>query len=169
MQLAAELIFLGSVATTFVGAAIAIFNPSLIRGIAGLALSFLGVAGIYYFLSSPFLTFMQVLIYIGAICVTLVFAVMLSGNSAEKKPEKRKTLPTLMAALACSAFTGLLLYAALTAQWKAAPSAQLDGSLERIGEALLSTYSMSFELISVVLVVAMIGALLLSRDGRDKQ
>ena len=55
------------------------------------------------------------------------------------------------------------------ARWSDIPLKQADGSLERIGQSLLSTYSMSFELISVVLLVAMVGALVLAREGRDRQ
>ena len=57
----------------------------------------------------------------------------------------------------------------MTARWSDIPLKQADGSLERIGQSLLSTYSMSFELISVVLLVAMVGALGLAREGRDRQ
>ena len=57
----------------------------------------------------------------------------------------------------------------MTARWSDIPLKQADGSLERIGQSLLSTYSMSFELISVVLLVAMVGALVLAREGRDRQ
>ena len=57
---------------------------------------------------------------------------------------------------------------ALYGVWPQTPAAQAPGTVERVGEALLSTYSMSFELISVVLVVAMVGALALARHGREK-
>ena len=56
----------------------------------------------------------------------------------------------------------------IVAPWPETPPSQIEGTIERIGQALLSTYSMSFELISVVLVVAMVGALALARHGRDK-
>ena len=133
------------------------------------ALSLLGVAGIYYYLSSPFLAFMQILIYIGAVCVTLVFAIMLAERSHRTQVAQKGPLVLALCTLGGSVFTATLLATTLTARWNDTPPVQTDGSLERIGESLLSTYSMSFELISVVLLVAMVGALVLAREGRDRQ
>lgn len=160
-------LFLIFVGATFFGALVAITTKRLIRSVAGLALSFLGVAGIYYFLSSPFLAFMQLLIYVGAVCVTLVFAIMLADRSHKMRPLLRGPA-LIMALLAGGAFTASLVAMSFLARWRTPPAQQADGSLERIGESLLSTYSMSFELISVVLLVAMVGALALARHGRDR-
>ncbi|MDD4700826.1 MAG: NADH-quinone oxidoreductase subunit J [Desulfovibrio sp.] len=169
LQTIAGIIFLVFVAATFFGAAVAVTTRRLIRSVAGLALCLLGVAGIYYYLSSPFLAFMQILIYIGAVCVTLVFAIMLAERSHRVQVAQKGPLVLALGTLGGSVFTATLLATTLTARWNDAPPTQADGSLERIGQSLLSTYSMSFELISVVLLVAMVGALVLAREGRDRQ
>ena len=62
----AEGIFWFFVVVTFTGGVLAVGAHSLIRRVAGLALCFTGVAGLYYYLSSPFVAFMQMLIYVGA-------------------------------------------------------------------------------------------------------
>ena len=169
LQIIAGVIFLVFVAATFFGAAVAVTTRRLIRSVAGLALSLLGVAGIYYYLSSPFLAFMQILIYIGAVCVTLVFAIMLAERSHRTQVAQKGPLVLALCTLGGSVFTATLLATSMTARWSDIPLKQADGSLERIGQSLLSTYSMSFELISVVLLVAMVGALVLAREGRDRQ
>ena len=168
MQTLAEGIFYFFVLVTFCGAILAVSARTLIRRVAGLALCFTGVAGLYYYLSSPFVAFMQMLVYVGALCVTITFAIMLAETSdANRAPRRHKLSLTLGAAASC-AITAVLATLSITAPWPDTPQAQTEGTIERIGQSLLSTYSLSFELISVVLVVAMVGALALARHGRDK-
>lgn len=70
--------FWGVVALTIVGAAIAIFPRNILYNVLGLALALTGIAGLYNFLGSFFIALMQLLIYVGAICIAIVFAIMLS-------------------------------------------------------------------------------------------
>ena len=162
------LLFFAFIGITLAGALVATSARSLIRSVAGLALCFLGVAGLYYYLNSPFVALMQILIYVGAICVTIIFAVMLAESSELKQVTRRNALVGPLAFLV----SGLLVFAlaglALKTQWLAAPCLVNRGTVEDLGQSLLTTYSMSFELISVVLLVAVVGSLVLARHGRDK-
>ena len=168
MQTLAEGIFWFFVLVTFCGAILAVSARTLIRRVAGLALCFTGVAGLYYYLSSPFVAFMQMLVYVGALCVTITFAIMLAETSDANRTPRRHRLSMVLGAAASCAITAVLAALSITATWPDTPQAQTEGTIERIGQSLLSTYSLSFELISVVLVVAMVGALALARHGRDK-
>ena len=168
MQSLAEGIFWFFVLVTFCGAVLAVSARTLIRRVAGLALCFTGVAGLYYYLSSPFVAFMQMLVYVGALCVTITFAIMLAETSDANRPPRRHRLSLFLGAAASCAVIAVLVALSVKAPWPDTPPAQTEGTIERIGQSLLSTYSMSFELISVVLVVAMVGALALARHGRDK-
>ncbi len=168
MQSLAEGIFWFFVLVTFCGAILAVSARTLIRRVAGLALCFTGVAGLYYYLSSPFVAFMQMLVYVGALCVTITFAIMLAETSDANRTPRRHKLSLFLGAVASCAITAALVALSIEAPWPDTPSTQIQGTIERIGQMLLSTYSMSFELISVVLVVAMVGALALARHGRDK-
>ena len=162
------LLFFAFLGITLAGALVATSARSLIRSVAGLALCFLGVAGLYYYLNSPFVALMQILIYVGAICVTIIFAVMLAESSELKQVTRRNVLVGPLAFLV----SGLLVFAlaglALKTQWLASPCLVNRGTVEDLGQSLLTTYSMSFELISVVLLVAVVGSLVLARHGRDK-
>jgi NADH-quinone oxidoreductase subunit J len=163
-------IFILFVATTAAGALIAALSRRVMRSVCGLALCCLGLAGLYYFLNSPFLALMEILIYVGAVCVTMVFAVMLA--------EPEETVPTEKSGAsylwgACAVAVGTLIFWGLwhvgTAEPLPPPASRLsDGSVETIGKALLTTYSMAFELISLVLLVAILGALAIARPGRSK-
>jgi NADH-quinone oxidoreductase subunit J len=164
----AGIVFWVLIGATVVGAMIATNAKRLIRAVSGLALCFIGVAGLYYFLNSPFLAAMQMLIYVGAVCVTIVFAVMLADPNNEDESGKRSPITGYLGFV-----VGLLLFLGLgvlgrKTSWFAASERINDGNIAAIGNALLTKYSMVFELISVVLLLAIIGSLVLARAGRDK-
>jgi NADH-quinone oxidoreductase subunit J len=164
----AGLLFLVMIALTVAGALLATNARRLIRAVAGLALCFVGVAGIYYFLNSPFVALMQILIYVGAVCITFVFAVMLAEPEEMQRVNKRNALVGPLSILVSGVMVwGLVALAAMTS-WQKSPVRLNDGSLEKLGESLLGRYSMSFEMISIVLLVAIIGSLVLARAGRTK-
>ncbi len=160
------LIFLFLIGLTVFGGLIATNAARLIRSVAGLAMCFIGVAGIYYYLNSPFVAVMEMLIYVGAVCVTIVFAVMLADP--ESLPQFGKQNALVGAAsfgIGLLLFLGLIGVAGKTKWMEAAPKVN-DGSINEVGKSLLTTYSMVFEVISVVLLVAIIGSLVLARTGR---
>jgi len=163
-----SLVFIIVVMTTVLGAVIATHSERLIRAVTGLAICFIGVAGLYYYLHSPFVALMEMLIYVGAVTVTIVFAVMLADPNPEGGAEKGSIFTgPLSFALGIMLFWGLSALAGKTA-W-VLPAARInDGSLEEVGKSLLTNYSMVFELISIVLLVAIIGSLVLARQGRSR-
>ena len=142
----------------------------VIRCVCGLAICCIGLAGLYYFLYSPFLALMEILIYVGAVCVTIVFAVMLAEPDEPIRDDNRG------AAALWAGFALLVSAAIFWGLWRlgaqqdwTAPAARLsDGSVSAIGKSLLTTYSLAFELISLALLVAIIGALAIARTGRTK-
>lgn len=164
----AGLVFLGCVAATIAGAVIATNAARLIRAVTGLALCMVGVAGIYYFLGSPFVALMQILIYAGAVCVTIIFAIMLAEPHEMKRCGDVHALAGPASIVAAAVLVaGLATLAGKTA-WPPAAMRANNGALEEVGQSMLTTYSMSFELISVVLLIAIIGSLVLARSGRSK-
>jgi NADH-quinone oxidoreductase subunit J len=158
------------VATTAAGALIAALSRRITRSVCGLATCSVGLAGLFYFLDSPFLALMEILIYVGAVCVTIVFAIMLAEPD-EPAPEEKRGTAVLWGGLAL-AVSALIFWSlwrlGVQAHW-APPAARVtDGSVKAIGISLLTTYSMAFELISLVLLVAIMGALVVARAGRTK-
>lgn len=150
-----------------VGAGFAVFNSNLVRALVGLVFAFMGVAGMYILMQAPFLAFMQLLIYVGAICVLIFFALMLAqadGKGDELGPNKWKTWRALR--------TGLLPLAVLTPSliMHPAPSVLTPEVLpvSMLGKRLLEDYVLPFELISIVLLVAMAGGVFLVWERRKK-
>jgi NADH:ubiquinone oxidoreductase subunit 6 (subunit J) len=159
------------VATTAAGALLAVLSTRIIRSVCGLAVCCLGLAGLYYFLNSPFLALMEILIYVGAICVTIVFGVMLSEPD-EPAPQEKRGREVLWgggALLVSAAIFWGVTRLSLRGPWPVPAAPETDGSVRAIGIALLTTYSLPFELISVVLLVAILGALAIARGGRRKE
>jgi NADH:ubiquinone oxidoreductase subunit 6 (subunit J) len=161
-------IFILCLGTLVTGALIAVLSTRLIRSVCGLAICCLGLAGMYYFLHSPFLALMEILIYIGAVCVTIVFAVMLAEPDEAAEGRRHGILwGTVAIGVASAIFWGLW-QLGTRVTWAAPPVRANLGSVEDIGKSLLSTYSLAFEMISLALLVAILGALAIARTGRTK-
>jgi len=161
-------IFALAVGTTIAGALIAVMTTRIIRSVGGLMIACIGLAGLYYFLNSPFLALMEILIYVGAVCITIIFGVMLSEPDETREPGRFGGLMWSLTAAVVAAIVGLgLARVSLQGPWPGAPAERLnDGSVAAIGRALLTTYSLTFELISLVLLLAILGALVIARGGR---
>ncbi len=166
MNQLAVLAFFAYAGVVLAGGFLAVLSKSLVRAMAGLILTLFGVAGLYLLVAAPFVAFMQILIYVGAVSVIIFFAIMLTkppagAEEAEKRPA-RQTLLAVVSGLAPAALLAL-------ACWKyrvngsALPA---DVSLARLGQVLLGPYVLAFELISVVLFVAMAGAVILGFERR---
>jgi len=163
------LVFLAFVGITIAGALIATNAKRLVRSVAGLCLCFMGVSGLYYFLNSPFVAMMELLIYVGAVAIVIVFAVMLSEPRMEDKVGKQSGIGALFGSIGGGlVFAAVWLTGRQTNWLEFTPKAN-NGSLEDVGMALLTNFSMVFELISILLLVSIIGALVLARTGRDSE
>lgn len=161
----AGLIFLIMIGVTLAGGFIAATAERLLRALAGIVVCFTGVAGFYYFLNSPFMAMMQILIYVGAICVTISFAIMLAAPEEKQKVGPVNLLSGPIGFMVAALVFGSMTALAIRTEWK--PLAKTaSGSVREIGIHLLTTYSMVFELISIVLLIAIIGAIVIARGGR---
>lgn len=144
-----------------VGSALAVVAVrDLIRALVLLITSFLGVAGLYITLSADFVAVAQVLIYAGAISVLLIFAIMLTPLASRDNAETFLQVPGLLLA-GLVAFT--IGFVSLETDWSIAERGGFEETASAIGEALLSKYVLPFEMASVLLLVAMLGAIVLVR------
>lgn len=159
-------VFLIMIAITVIGGLIACNSERLVRAVAGLIVCFVGVAGLYYFLNSPFVAMMQILIYVGAVAVTISFAIMLAAPEENKKVGPSSPLAGPLGFSTAALITGGFAILAFRTKWVSVPKIN-DGSVKNIGLQLLTEYSMVFELISIVLLIAILGALVIARGGRE--
>jgi NADH-quinone oxidoreductase subunit J len=144
-----------------VGAALGVAAVrDLIRALVLLITSFLGIAGLYITLSADFVAVAQVLIYAGAISVLMLFAVMLTPRASRDNAETFLQLPGLLIA---GLMTVTIALVSLETDWSAAERGGFEETASEIGNSLVSTWVLPFELAAVVLLVAMVGAIVLVR------
>ena len=130
----------------------------LIRAVVLLITSFLGVAGLYITLSADFVAVVQVLIYVGAVSVLMLFAIMLTPRASRINAETFFRIPGILLA-GLVAFTISLV--SLDTDWTVVERGGFEETASAIGEALLDKYVLPFEMAAVLLLVAMLGAILL--------
>ena len=130
---------------------------NLFRAALSLGLVLVGVAGLFILLEAEFLAFVQILVYVGAILTLVVFAIMLTAklHASVASPGSRQTVPAAAASL------GLFLVLAASTQsltWPTTSSAE-PVSLASLGQQLVTTLILPFEVISLIFVAAMVGAI----------
>ena len=133
---------------------------NLFRSALSLGLVLLGLAGVFLLLEAEFLAFVQLLIYVGAILTLVVFAIMLTGRlqTAVDQPSSRQRLPAAAASLA---LFGLLTAVTLPLVWPAAPAAPAV-TTAALGQRLVTTLVLPFEVISLVFVATLVGAIVVA-------
>ena len=133
---------------------------NLIHAVVFLVISFTGVAGLYITLSADFLAVTQVLIYVGAISILVLFAIMLTPRGDRGNQEGFLRLP---AVLLSGVLAATMIFVALDTDWNISDRAGFEDTATDIGEALLDKFVLPFEIASVLLLVAMLGAIVLVR------
>jgi len=135
----------------------------LVHAVLFLVLSFVGVAGLYITLSADFVAVVQVLIYVGAISVLMLFAILLTPLAGRDNASVPFSAPIGVLAGLLGA---VIIFVGLKTDWtKAEGGNNFETTAAEIGSALLDPYVIPFEVASVLLVVAMLGAILLVRPS----
>lgn len=127
-----------------------------------LILALFGVAGIYILLEAEFLAAVQVLIYVGAVAILMIFAIMLTSRLATKKIIQSNENVTL-AIFICAGFLLTSLGSFGYTIWKVVDNPLPENNTLTIGKLLMTDYVLPFEVVSIVLLAAMIGAIVLAR------
>ncbi len=154
------------------GGAVTVTAQSLVRALIGLIATLFAVAGMYLLLAAPLIAFMQILIYVGAVCVLIFFAIMLTRAAGEGKeaatPTARPVHQYANAVLVLLAPAVFLSWVIIRHPAESVP-VPAKVTVAELGKGLLEPYTLSFELISVVLLAAMAGAVLLIWEKRRKE
>ncbi len=161
MELIFFYIFAG---VTVAGAVAVIAMRNMLSSAIALVVSLFGMACVFALLNAHFLAVMQVLVYAGAVMVLFVFVIMLM-NLGQASLQKLKTSFTSVAGFLVGACL-LALFTIKLLAFTASPAAENvpQGNLHDIGRLLFSEYLVPFELVSFLLLVAVLGAVVLSRE-----
>ncbi|OGW80566.1 MAG: hypothetical protein A3G33_09635 [Omnitrophica bacterium RIFCSPLOWO2_12_FULL_44_17] len=145
-----------------IAAALCVTVRNLFHSAVFLAFTLIGIAMLYFFLQAEFIAAMQILLYVGAIMTLIVFAVMLTsrmGNPAVPQSFKNKKIVFLPLGL-----VGFILISAiLKTPWETSEP-QTAVNAVTLGKALMNQYVFPFEVVSLVLLVALIGAIVIARS-----
>ena len=148
---------------TLASAFIVVFSKNVVYSAFSLLFTFFGVAGLYALLQADFLAVTQILIYVGGILVLLLFGVMLTSRvvNVELKTGTLQTVPALLLVAVVAGTLSGLFYSSWR-QTSAAP-VELATTTPTLGQMLMTTYLLPFEIASVILLVALIGAAMFAR------
>ena len=152
-------------AAVIVGAALAVvLQRNIFRAALFLVLCFFTVAGMYVILSADFLAGAQVLIYVGAIGVLIIFAIMLTRETQRGSPSGRLRLPALVVGLL---FLVVMVFMVVSTDWHVVAEIPTEPTISSIAHALFSGedgYVLAFEIAAALLFAAIIGAIVLVRE-----
>lgn len=148
---------------TLGGALGVILSSNVIHSAFLLSASFLGIAGFYFLLHADFIGAVQVMVYAGAVTVLILFAVMLTSEHRDSI-FNRSSFHWLVTSLLSLTFLAILVFSLGGVQaWPTQTGPALANSVGAIGKLLLSTYLIPFEVVSLVLLVALVGVIVLAR------
>ena len=161
MSFPSDLVFFFVAGITVAAAVLVCLLPNIIHAAVALLFTLVGVAGIYLFLSADFIAATQMLVYVGGITMLLLFAVFLSHRLSDVKVSNpaRFRLP---AAAVCLSLFGVLSLVAITTPFPVKETRYVP-TTANIGELLMTRYLLPFEIASVLLLAALIGAAMISR------
>ena len=165
--LVTQILFYVFAAITVGSAAVVVFSRGLIHSAFALLFTFFGVASLYVFLGADFLAATQLVIYVGGILVLLLFGVMLTHKlyDLDLKTETFQFLPGLVITLAVFlTLAGVI----VNTTWLSRGDRPMNPTTAEIGELFMKDYVLPFEIASVFLLIALIGAAMIVRR-RDSE
>jgi NADH:ubiquinone oxidoreductase subunit 6 (subunit J) len=165
-----EIIFILIMLVTLFGALSTAIASSGIYALMSLILTMFGISGLYIYLNAPFIAMMQILIYVGAISILIVFAVMIAGPHYlhMKPPRGWNSLTKLLTALIVPVVTFFVFVTFIMGSFRT-DNKLSTVSAKDIGRALFDTYMLPFELISLLIVVSIIGGVMLALLSKEEK
>ncbi|MFN2184352.1 MAG: NADH-quinone oxidoreductase subunit J [Anaerolineae bacterium] len=160
-----QVIFIILSAVTLIGALGVVVSRNLFYAAIFLILSFVGVAGYYVLLQAEFLAMIQILVYVGAISILIIFAIMVSRRFMSPKYRARNE-QWVWALVAAAALFAILVVILIQVDWPVVQAGVPEGTLVELGKALVDPeqFLLVFEVASVLLLVALVGAVIVARE-----
>lgn len=157
-----DFIFYLFAALTLISAFFVVTNRNIVRSAFFLLFTFFGVAGLYVLLGADFVAIVQLIVYVGGILILLLFGVMLT-NKITNVEIKAGTSNVFAAVISVGLFAGALLASMINSNWIISESKQPVSSTGILGHLLLQEYVLIFELLGIILLIALIGAASIAR------
>jgi NAD(P)H-quinone oxidoreductase subunit 6 len=161
-----QFVAFGILAVMMIGAALGVvLFANIVYSAFLLGLVFLTISGLYILLNADFVAAAQILIYVGAVNVLILFGIMLVNKTPNYTKVPRRWIRKTATALVCIGLFALLGTMVLVTPWAFSTTspAVIDNTIVEIGKHFFSDYLLPFELASVLLLMAMVGAIILAR------
>jgi NADH-quinone oxidoreductase subunit J len=162
-----DILFYVFAALALICAALVILSRNPVNSAMFLVLAIVSMAGLFVLLHAFFLAAVQVLVYAGAVIVLFLFVIMLLDLKEEQR-RKIKTFGAVAGIISVLAI-GFVFWHSLVHSTLPATLGTKDGSTIELGRLLFTNYSLPFEILSVLLLVAMVGVILLSKRDQKKE
>ncbi len=157
-----DIIFYLFAAITIISAFFVVTTRNIVYSAYYLLFTFFGVAGIYVLLGADFIAVVQLVVYVGGILILLLFGVMLT-NKITNVQIKSGTVKLVPAVVGVALLAGALGASLLNANWKTVNSDIPVSTTHSLGMLLLQQYAVVFELLGILLLIALIGAASMAR------
>jgi NAD(P)H-quinone oxidoreductase subunit 6 len=166
MQIAegVQLVTFGILSILMLGAALGVvlfanivYSAFLLGGV------FISMAGIYILLNADFVSAAQILVYVGAVNVLILFAIMLVNKREDFRPLKNSWVRQGLTIGVCAGLFALLSTVSITTPWSISPITPLASSVVPLAKHFFTDFLLPFELASVLLLMSMVGAIILAR------
>jgi NADH-quinone oxidoreductase subunit J len=161
------LVFFAFALLTIGGAIFMITFTRVVHMVVAMAFTFLSIGGIYVILQAEFVAFVQILIYSGAITILMLFGIMMTRHDNSEEDEA-PFIQKMLAFVGSAGLFGILFFAIRQVNWSGAPAIFPEENTKAIGELMYTQYVIPFETVSVLLTVALIGAILLAKREEEK-
>lgn len=149
---------------TLAGAVGAVWLRNLVHCALSLAGALAGLAGIYLWLDAQFVGFAQILVYVGAVAILIVFAILLTGGGGRARVLSRGWIAGAGIAVAVFAFLSRVMLTSKLLSTGAGPAP--DVTVREIGDRLMTQYVVPLEVIGLLLTAALIGAVIIAMPER---
>lgn len=168
MTLSGEfLVFISLAIVAVMGGLLLLNLTKVVHMVVALVFTFISIAGIFVLLSAEFLAAAQILLYSGAVTIIMLFGIMLTRHDDESEPKAGRVRRGLLF-LGVLGFAFAVYIGIYNLDFGQTPNTLHENNTEQIGIALYSKYIIPFELTSVLLLAALIGAIVLARKDDEK-
>ncbi|MHB8851818.1 MAG: NADH-quinone oxidoreductase subunit J family protein [Ignavibacteriaceae bacterium] len=157
-----DIVFYLFAAITVLSAFFVVTTRNIVYSAYYLLFTFFGVAGIYVLLGADFIAMVQLIVYVGGILILILFGVMLTNKitSVEIKTGSVQVVP---AAVGVALLAGILMASMVNTKWRSVETAMPSATTQGIGMLLIQQYAIVFELLGILLLIALIGAASMAR------
>lgn len=161
-----DIIFYLFAAITIISALFVVTTRNIIYSAFFLLFTFMGVSGIYVLLGADFIAIVQIMVYVGGILILMLFGVMLT-NKITSVEIRTGTVHLLPAAIGVVIFMSAVFSVMVWTQWKIEPAQLPITTTKEIGSILINDYMLIFELLGILLLIALIGAASIARREKE--